>query len=338
MKRKLPVAILLLLAAVGTAFAAGPEDTVEKLAVAVEDKDGRAFMGLVDLDALLDAEPALYDSDAMYLGSSNSSKHDLEDEIASGVLALQCKETRKPGCAWTVDGLKKPLIRTRGGNSAVVAVDNPQGIRTWIALHQGSDGWKVVGVAAREREAETYASEDFQKKRETYRTNRVAREKDTEKRQALEAFAAERKREDDRKKLLAEMARNREILATVKLSGITVEHRTNAGYDGRQHELVVRGTVVNRYGQDVTQVRWRLDFVDGNGSGFEHITWMDTNMGDKTLLRGVSYQRKWNLSLKNSELVKAGEQYTEGQCTITIRPDMLYVGDTFVSDQDRVIR
>jgi hypothetical protein len=58
MKWKFPVAALLLLAMGGTASAAGPKDTVKKLAAAVEDKDGRAFMRHVDLDALWDAEPA----------------------------------------------------------------------------------------------------------------------------------------------------------------------------------------------------------------------------------------------------------------------------------------
>jgi hypothetical protein len=55
-------------------------------------------------------------------------------------------------------------------------------------------------------------------------------------------------------------------------------------------------------------------------------------MGDMTLRRGVSYQRKWRLDLRTAAQLKAAEQYAKGQCKITIRANALYVGDTYYSE------
>lgn len=337
MKLKFLIAMLLLVAGNGAAFAAGPEATIKKLATTIENKDGRGFMECVDFVAMVDAEPAAYDSDALYMGSSGNDVRYLEDRIASGVMARWCKETRKPGCAWTVDGLKKPLIKKISPVSAVVAVDNPEDIRTWIALYQGTAGWKVVGVSKTEREAVTFASEDFQKKREDYRRRRIAAEKAVEKRAADDKVAAERRREDENAKIRQRAAKDNAILKSIKLSNVTVKLRSNVGHDGKQKDFLITGTVVNQYSEDIAKIIWRLEFTDDSGAVIAYSNIKDLDLGDDTLRRGVAYERKWRQDLRGAQLQNAADLFAKGKCKATLRPYYLSVGDTRVQADRREV-
>lgn len=162
----------------GFSLPSGPEELVARLARAVKEKDVQGFRELVDVSALLDADEAL-----LYAEKGNLMPHyfkqqeteQLLEGIASGVLALQCKDAVRPGCPWYPRGLEWAKMVKKTAETAIAAVDSEKDIRTWLVLCKEPSGWRVIAAPVRLGEAEAYAAAGFRDSLARYQADITAK-------------------------------------------------------------------------------------------------------------------------------------------------------------------
>lgn len=160
--------------------ASGPQKTLNGLARALDDNDSAAFLSGVEMAAysqnhmrnLAANDPALRALGSLgkifRLGSMDSllaSALDinakLEAEfrrgVSTGELAARCRSAETPDCPWVPQALREAKVVELSPEAAIAKVTTPARLTSWLALHKVGERWLVVGHAALENTAKSYA-------------------------------------------------------------------------------------------------------------------------------------------------------------------------------------
>ncbi len=212
-----------------------PEQAAEELARVIADKDIAVFQNLVDVPFLFAAPAILHYAEtgkyASWVGYQDSLNADkLIEGIATGEFALEAADARTSGNPWYPPGLEKALVVKKSADSAIIAVDNEKGIRTWLIFYRTETGWRAGALANRIRLAESYASAGFLKAVQDYADagTRIAAEE--EKRERVY-----------REKLEKAVSAAKVILDSVKITDL----RFSVEKDDSSTQLVIKGAVLN---------------------------------------------------------------------------------------------
>ena len=103
------------------------------------------------------------------LDSFRRTEKRLFDRLGNGTEQDECRWARRSGCPWVPEAMFNPVLIAESGDTAICAVDNKHGIRTWLILGMQSGRWRVWGMAESDREARLIASREFQKTLATIR-------------------------------------------------------------------------------------------------------------------------------------------------------------------------
>lgn len=158
----------------------GPQQTLDKLAKAMDNNDSQAFLEQFDMDAysasflksMTQQNEALHSLSALgkMFGLGNldqlvtsivNVKAELAGHfnrgVASGELMAQCRKAATPDCPWVPQSLREAQIREIAADAAIAKVTNPEHMTCWLALHKFGQNWLVVGRAVLEADAAALA-------------------------------------------------------------------------------------------------------------------------------------------------------------------------------------
>lgn len=161
----------------------GAKATCDRLAQALEKKDGSLFLAQIDMDAYAYHELAnlrkdndllkLADKFSNLLGIDNElndlllSATQLKEEttktfsrtVANGEMMAICSRSTTADCPWEPTGLKNAKIKELGEDAAIATITTKPNITSWIALRKKGENWVVVGKAPEENTATLFATD-----------------------------------------------------------------------------------------------------------------------------------------------------------------------------------
>jgi len=86
----------------------------------------------------------------------------LFDRLGNGMEQDECRYAWRSGCPWLPEAISKAVLIAESEDTAIYAVDNRRGIRTWLLLKQESGTWRAWAIAESDKEARLIASRAFQ--------------------------------------------------------------------------------------------------------------------------------------------------------------------------------
>ena len=155
------------------AAAAGAGAMLSDLADALEKKDVSRLRELIDIQSMIYVSTVLhapgYPREDPLKTLSNTtgpdSFHEVEqalfDRLGNGMEQNECRLAWWPGCPWVPEAVGKAVLITESPDTAIYAVDNKRGIRSWLILSRESGRWRVWAIAESDREARFVVSREF---------------------------------------------------------------------------------------------------------------------------------------------------------------------------------
>lgn len=158
----------------------GPQKTLNEMAQAMENNNGPAFLSHMNMRLFAENyirsmtrnDEALNSINTLGklfgLGSLDGLIGDLVDmesrlteeyrsEVSTGELKRACERADTSDCPWVPASLREAEIVELSQEAAIAKITTPIGITSWLALCKKEDKWLVVGQAAQESTASSYA-------------------------------------------------------------------------------------------------------------------------------------------------------------------------------------
>ena len=124
--------------------------------------------GMVYVNAMLrvpgdhEKDPLAFLSYTANLDSFRRVEERLFDRLGNGMEQDECRHAWRSGCPWVPEALSNAVLIAESGNTAICAVDNKRGVRTWLLLRKESGSWRAWAIAESDKEARLIASREFQ--------------------------------------------------------------------------------------------------------------------------------------------------------------------------------
>lgn len=157
-----------------------PQSALDEMAEALERNEPARFLARLDLPlyaanytaSLMENDEALSALNSLssmiglgsldkLVGEAVDMRSRLEQRFSRGVsngeLMAQCREAKRADCPWIPQSLRDAKVIVVAKDAAVAAVTTPQKLTSWLALREEGDVWKVIGLAADENEARSFA-------------------------------------------------------------------------------------------------------------------------------------------------------------------------------------
>ncbi len=155
---------------------ADPQATLDKMAVALDKREGNTFLQYMDMQRFAAAQVQsmtenntplhALDSVGKFLGlggvgdflgtvldvQKDSTEHFMRG-VSTGELINTCTRAQEPNCPWVPDSLRAAKVKELSPTSAVAQITTPAGMTSWLVLAKEQEMWKVVGQAVLESEA-----------------------------------------------------------------------------------------------------------------------------------------------------------------------------------------
>lgn len=281
---------------------------VREISAALAAKDADAIKELVDVHALSDVSYAGKYAESGQFAVLPDRQYQADmfiERAASGMLAKQCAEAAQPGCPWYPDGLARAQVKIVGTSGAIAAVDSKENIRSWLVLHKDAQGWKAVAAPRLLKDAEQYATEDFQKALQRYRAAMGRKQAEQQKLDA--AYTAELAK-------AAEQAKG--ILAAVVVS----EFSFAVDKDDTRDSLTISATVTNTHSEQINLVQISMLVLDAGG---KPVTTMNFNTRTGYIEPGKSGSLKLSTSIRGEAEMAVARNLANG--TYTARGSATYV-------------
>lgn len=177
-------AITVCAAVLAACFASGPQKTIDRLISALQNKDSKAFLALIDVQALVanDIKSIIQQNEALstmdslgklagldhmdeLLGSflvdrDKELNQSMAEGVSSGAIVEQCRTARDVICPWVPESLQNAEIQQVADSAAIVRVITPTGVISWLSLQERKGVWIVVGRSLDEVSAAAYAKDE----------------------------------------------------------------------------------------------------------------------------------------------------------------------------------
>lgn len=319
------------LAVFATGCGSGPQTTLDKVADALETKDGEAFSQVVDIARCFEIgykmeKTAFRNTMSQILkgitGSSSQTARmaDLvlpdvqrqkgaemfKELVNTGQILMLCQQSKKPDCPWVPDSLRKAEVKEVADNIAVAAVDTPNGLRQWVGLREVEGEWIVKVVAKTDVLAQELVSDKYlAAEAEAREKVRIAEEQ----RKAQKFIGYERilDKYERSKKGYAELERKkaeRKDLQKKFLSEVSAEDITVAlKKDGRGFRyLDIKATVMNKTDKPITVKKMSVGGYDSyNKKTPQHIRTLGFGADNLQCAPGESKAANWKVSVGSND-------------------------------------
>jgi len=173
LKILLPLLLCLLTSLPIEGKAAGVGSMLFDLASALKKKDLSRLRELIDAQSMVyvrsilqapgypKKDPLESLSDTSSLDGFRRMEAQLFDRLGNGMEQDACRYAWRSGCPWVPEALAKAVLVEDRGETAIYAVDNKRGIRTWLLLKKTDGLWRAWAIAESDQEARLIASQEF---------------------------------------------------------------------------------------------------------------------------------------------------------------------------------